>query len=42
MKKEPECEVRHRHWHLPGIEHCSDVEEAYDDMIPDVIVKEGM
>jgi hypothetical protein len=38
----PECEEHHRRWHLPGIEHCSDVEKAYDYMIPEVTVKEGM
>jgi hypothetical protein len=41
-KEEPECEEHHRRWHLPGIEHCSDVEKAYDDRIPDVRVKKGM
>jgi hypothetical protein len=27
-----ECEERHRRLHLPGIEHCSDIEEAFDGL----------
>lgn len=39
----PECEEHHRHWHLPYIEHCSDVDEAFDEVLDDeVIVEEGM
>ena len=44
-KKEPapECEEHHRHWHLPYIEHCSDVDNAFDEVLDDEpIVEEGM
>jgi hypothetical protein len=27
-----ECEERHRRLHLPGIEHCGDIDEAFDSL----------
>jgi hypothetical protein len=27
-----ECEERHRRLHLPCIEHCSDIDEAFDGL----------
>lgn len=43
-KPAPECEEHHRHWHLPYIEHCSDVDDAFDEVFLDEepIVEEGM